>query len=483
MAFTDRYDEQVRTAINGRLRGAGKRLSAYCASVVDGEDIDSLADDFAAGVDDSVDDGVSDACCVAVAMCLALSGEASRRKKKPVGKSLITAAGAAALSAYLLRDDRVRAKDIMKGFASQTKEAVSLLPDGTKEERAGRLAEYLKNPSRIVADAGEESIIHKQPAIMSRLRRAITTEIATAYRVVEHSIWNILPFVVGQEIRLGKKHPVPDICDELQGIYPKDFKFTGWHPWCRCFARPIFSWESDKVTDMPGNFDAWLQKNAERIERAAERDTLPVWIKNNGKYVGVKQAAQAKQISEPFRGNPRVRDAMDVSGFNVTRVFPNGGKILVHKLVPSDDSDYTKLIEIATFFAATGKEVRLTPKMKRPPQFEYASIYGSLIGTKYENKCPDFLVGDLWYEHEGFISRNPKNAFRNMMRDGLLQSNRLIIDRPELTERFMRRSIIGRIDKGEDIEEVWIRESNGSLTLLYKKRTADNSQPPQSRNR
>lgn len=70
-----------------------------------------------------------------------------------------------------------------------------------------------------------------------------------------------------------------------------------------------------------------------------------------------------------------------------------------------------------------------------------------------------------------------------MMRDGLLQSNRLIIDRPELTERFMRRSIIGRVEKGEDIEEVWIRENNGSLTLLYKKRTADISQPPQSRNR
>lgn len=301
MAFTDRYDEQVRTAINGRLRGAGKRLSAYCASVVDGEDIDSLADDFAAGVDDSVDDGVSDACYVAVAMCLALSGEASRRKKKPVGKSLITAAGAAALSAYLLHDDRVRAKDIMKGFASQTKEAVSLLPDGTKEERARRLAEYLKNPSRIVADAGEESIIHKQPAIISRLRRAITTEIATAYRVVEHSIWNILPFVVGQEIRLGKKHPVPDICDDLQGIYPKDFKFTGWHPWCRCFARPIFSWESDKVTDMPENFDVWLQQNAERVDRAAERGTLPVWIRENKKYV-------KDTISQSFKTNAKLYD-------------------------------------------------------------------------------------------------------------------------------------------------------------------------------
>ncbi len=56
-----------------------------------------------------------------------------------------------------------------------------------------------------------------------------------------------------------------------------------------------------------------------------------------------------------------------------------------------------------------------------------------------------------------------------MMYDGLLQSNRLIIDRPNLTERYMRRSIIGRVNRGEDIEEVWLREQDGKLTLLYKK--------------
>ena len=55
------------------------------------------------------------------------------------------------------------------------------------------------------------------------------------------------------------------------------------------------------------------------------------------------------------------------------------------------------------------------------------------------------------------------------MYDGLLQSNRLIIDRPNLTERYMRRSIIGRVNRGEDIEEVWLREQDGKLTLLYKK--------------
>ena len=107
--------------------------------------------------------------------------------------------------------------------------------------------------------------------------------------------------------------------------------------------------------------------------------------------------------------------------------------------------------------------------MARPPKFQYECVYKSLVGTKYEGKCPDVNVNGEWYEHEGFTSSNPKNAFRNMMRDGLLQSNRLVIDRPSLTERYMRRSIFGRVERGEDIKEVWVREEDGSLTLLYKK--------------
>ena len=77
---------------------------------------------------------------------------------------------------------------------------------------------------------------------------------------------------------------------------------------------------------------------------------------------------------------------------------------------------------------------------------------------------------------EGPKTFNPCNTkdatsstMAGMMYDGLLQSNRLIIDRPNLTERYMRRSIIGRVNRGEDIEEVWLREQDGKMSLLYKK--------------
>ena len=33
-------------------------------------------------------------------------------------------------------------------------------------------------------------------------------------------------------------------CEEIGGKYPKDFKFWGWHPHCRCTTIPILkSWE------------------------------------------------------------------------------------------------------------------------------------------------------------------------------------------------------------------------------------------------
>ena len=174
----------------------------------------------------------------------------------------------------------------------------------------------------------------------------------------------------------------------------------------------------------------------------------------------------------------------EAARYETKKEYPNGGKVQVHQLVNPNDSDFKKLMSIADFFAKQGLETKLTPKTSRPRRFVYQNIYHSLMGTKYEGKCPDLLIDGKWYEHEGFTSSNPKNAFRNMMYDGLIQSNRLIIDRPDLTERYMRRSIVGRVNRGEDIEEVWLREQDGKLTLLYKKNgRLTTGQPPQSRNR
>ena len=145
------------------------------------------------------------------------------------------------------------------------------------------------------------------------------------------------------------------------------------------------------------------------------------------------------------------------------------GSIEISHLVDRNDSDFSRLMQVAEFFAKDGASVVLSPKMTRPAKFDYDCVYVSLKGTPFYGKCPDLKIGEFWYEHEGFTSDNPKRAFNNMMNHGLKQSNRIIIDRPGLTERYMRNSVINRLKLGANIEEVWIRETDGILTLLYKK--------------
>lgn len=145
------------------------------------------------------------------------------------------------------------------------------------------------------------------------------------------------------------------------------------------------------------------------------------------------------------------------------------GLIRINRLVNQNDNDYNKLYQIAEYFADKGSVVELAPKMSRSSNFEYESLYYDLIGTKYEGKCPDLKIDGLWYEHEGFITDNPKRAFRNMLSHGLKQSNRIIMDKPDLTERHMKRCIQNRINNGEDIVEIWLRDNDGNITLLYKK--------------
>lgn len=143
------------------------------------------------------------------------------------------------------------------------------------------------------------------------------------------------------------------------------------------------------------------------------------------------------------------------------------GTVSINEMVNRDDSDFDKLRQTAEEFAKMGRNVTLTPRMTRPTKFRYECVYGS-IPEKYNGKCPDLNIDGLWYEHEGFTSAKPKNAFKNMLTDGLRQSNRLVIDDPGLTEAYMKRVIRMREMDGQDIREVWLRKQDGSIRLLYK---------------
>ena len=143
-------------------------------------------------------------------------------------------------------------------------------------------------------------------------RRLAVTETNMAYRSADYERMQQLDFVVGIEIRLSNNHttpgknglPIPlvDICDELKGKYPKDFKFTSWHPQCKCFVVTILKTEEElmqenaailegrdpskdsvnAVRDVPKNFKDWFAVNEERAKYAK---SIPYFIRDNPKYI------------------------------------------------------------------------------------------------------------------------------------------------------------------------------------------------------
>ena len=132
--------------------------------------------------------------------------------------------------------------------------------------------------------------------------RMTATENNIAYRTADHNRWQALPFVIGIEIHISNNHPTEDICDIFDGKrFPKDFKFTGWHPWCRCYAvsvlasqeemdayttalmngEDVSNWKfTGQVEKMPNEFNKWMKDNQARIEHAT---SMPYFIKDNFK--------------------------------------------------------------------------------------------------------------------------------------------------------------------------------------------------------
>ena len=150
-------------------------------------------------------------------------------------------------------------------------------------------------------------------------------------------------------------HPVTDICDELEGEYPKDFVFTGWHPFCKCFAVPkmpppeefikyqqaildgedVSDWKWDgEVKDVPENFDKWIKDNEKRIEKAK---SLPYFLKDNPEYS--TDALGGKQSPEVVRHARTAQQAQSIQdNWDLNRLERNQNTI---------PQDFTSLAQIA----------------------------------------------------------------------------------------------------------------------------------------
>lgn len=132
---------------------------------------------------------------------------------------------------------------------------------------------------------------------------------------------------------------------------------------------------------------------------------------------------------------------MSSDGFKLEHNFKNGGKLYVHPDIDKDKADYKDMKRICLQLAKMGHEVRMTPRLHCKSE-EYKQIYGSLIGTKYEKKCPDFSVDGVFYEYEGFVKPWNKKKVGHMLSHGLQQSSRVVINNTKgCSDRFIRKGL------------------------------------------
>lgn len=199
---------------------------------------------------------------------------------------------------------------------------VALLNGTPARTLAKDLKQYLNEPDKLfrrVRDKRGNLALSKnakaynpgQGVYRSSYRNALRlsrTETNMAYKQADYLRMQNLDFVVGFEVKRSNNKYDCDLCNSLKGKYPKDFKFRGWHPNCRCYVVSILATpeELDKLTDMILNeedlqgfkskneakglhqgFDDYINQNKDKILTAKN---IPYFIADNVDFKSLKFA-------------------------------------------------------------------------------------------------------------------------------------------------------------------------------------------------
>ena len=147
-----------------------------------------------------------------------------------------------------------------------------------------------------------------QGVYRSAYKNALRTSATTtniAYRSADYERWSKQDFILGIEVHRSANNRGPcKICDAMVGKYPKTFKFTGFHPFCICFATPITMEPEDfadfllndtvpkeqVITDIPQGAKDFVRENKDGLQSA-------FWYKDNFTNDG---GLQREIVSQPI---------------------------------------------------------------------------------------------------------------------------------------------------------------------------------------
>ena len=251
-------------------------------------------------------------------------------------------------------------------------------------------------------------------------QRLARTETNIAYREADFTRWQQLDFVVGVEIKLSNNHPVLDICDDLKGVYPKGFKWVGWHPNCRCYMVPVLAKDeeldqmldkilngedpgsvvTDSPKDMPEQFQTWVKDNEERYAKAEAKGTLPYFIKDNKKAV--------EQILNPLTPEQKHhKELVQKYGESAVQSLYDAFEAFKTKISSGDLAYQIKKLKFEAQWVADKNKFPTSPEMVKMLEAELKKVQAqydqqlaiaeanTILGYKSKSKNLNAILGDL----------------------------------------------------------------------------------------
>lgn len=330
------------------------------------------------------------------------------------------------------------------------------LEKGTSAEEVGRrIRQYLNNPDmmyrryhtvKVLKNGQKKDVVtwRRKRIIDGRVRfveeplehvgqgvyrsarknalRVARTEINAAYHKARNGRWANEPFVIGQHIHISPQHDPDedaDICDELEGYYPKDFDWDGWHPQCMCTSDPVMiSGEERKqfykrmlngedmsgyvspnsIKDVPDQYKRYIEANGDKIVDAFKRGKLAWHLANNKSYwlkyldaaqrkqMGVKTISRREAIQEIAKARHAKRDVEAIKRkveqrqkrLATERAYAHYGKSIMRYMdgikdvdtsalkVALDAKDYANIYKEAEALKEQGKKILSLSRLDNP---------------------------------------------------------------------------------------------------------------------
>jgi len=383
--------------------------------------------------------------------------------------------------------------------------AIGIMQGDSAQVISQRIRQYLNNPDalfRRVRDA-EGKLIPSQAmeafhpgqgvyrSAYKNAMRVARTETNMAYLRSDCDRWSNSRIVMGIEIRLSASHPnynFEEICEELEGDYPADFLFEGWHPHCLCNASPILIPEDEfmdylsrkislqeltdkyKIKEPPESFRNYVQAHSEKL---AESEAY--WVRDNrdliSKYSKIEVPEQTSAnapidyAKKDFLNDPGISQILDK--------FQNGKYNFYNYEDP------------------VLKDLALLNNMDGTPQVLVQSTFDNAVGMKAfrglgsnmgESYCNQFMRGEYFAgkgiygqgtymavtkegvaitEREALtVARDYSGSVGRIM-EIKIPPNVKMIKMNEIEEEMMQ-FLHGFVDK--NLDEAWAKVQNGQMT-------------------